>query len=301
MTFRPMLAGKVSDVNALKYPVLASQKLDGVRATVQGGKLMSRSLKPIPNRYVQEMFAWLPEGIDGELILGDPTAKDAYRQTVSVVMSDDKPADDIRLHVFDRFGDLPFSERLKAAISPINIEIMQNSARQWHAVPVQHVLIKNAEELIALEAAWLAEGHEGVMVRDPAGPYKQGRSSEREGYLLKLKQFVDSDAEVLSAFELEHNENKAKTNALGRTERSTAKAGKVLSGLMGGLNVRDCVTGVEFAIGTGFDANDRKVLWEQRDTLPGKLLKYKFFPSGSKDKPRHPVFLDWRSKEDMSK
>ena len=112
---------------------------------------------------------------------------------------------------------------------------------------------------------------------------------------------MDSDAEVLSAFELEHNENEAKTNALGRTERSTAKAGKVLSGLMGGLNVRDCVTGVEFAIGTGFDANDRKVLWEQRDTLPGKLLKYKFFPSGSKDKPRHPVFLDWRSKEDMSK
>ena len=295
MTFRPMLAGKVSDVNALKYPVLASQKLDGVRATVQGGKLMSRSLKPIPNCYVQEMFAWLPEGIDGELILGNPTAKDAYRQTVSVVMSDDKPADDIRLHVFDMFGIAGFQSRLEGALF-----VARNPCPgHGEVVAVPHTLIHCAEELLALEALWLAEGHEGVMVRSLDGPYKQGRSSEREGYLLKLKQFVDSDAEVLNAFELEHNENEAKTNALGRTERSTAKAGKVLSGLMGGLNVRDCVTGVEFAIGTGFDANDRKVLWEQRDTLPGKLLKYKFFPSGSKDKPRHPVFLGWRSKEDM--
>ena len=297
MTFRPMLAGKVSDVNALKYPVLASQKLDGVRATVQGGKLMSRSLKPIPNRYVQEMFAWLPEGIDGELILGDPTAKDAYRQTVSVVMSDDKPADDIRLHVFDMFGAAGFQSRLEGALF-----VARNPCPgQGDVEAVPHTLIHCAEELLALEALWLAEGHEGVMVRSLDGPYKQGRSSEREGYLLKLKQFVDSDAEVLNAFELEHNENEAKTNALGRTERSTAKAGKVLSGLMGGLNVRDCVTGVEFAIGTGFDANDRKTLWEQRDTLPGKILKYKHFPSGSKDKPRHPVFLAWRSKEDMSK
>ena len=296
MTFRPMLAGIVSDVNALKYPVLASQKLDGVRATVQGGKLMSRSLKPIPNVHVQKMFEWLPEGLDGELILGDPTAKDAYRKTVSVVMSDDKPANGICLHVFDKYGPGQFEARFSLACADVD-----NFANSVIARPVPHLKITTADQLITLEAQWLAEGHEGVMVRSLTGPYKQGRSSEREGYLLKLKQFVDSDAEVLSAFELEHNENEAKTNALGRTERSTAKAGKVLSGLMGGLNVRDCVTGVEFAIGTGFDANDRKVLWEQRDTLPGKLLKYKFFPSGSKDKPRHPVFLDWRSKEDMSK
>jgi DNA ligase-1 len=293
--WKPMLAGKVSDVNALRYPVLASQKLDGVRATVQGGRLMSRSLKPIPNCYVQEMFSWLPEGIDGELILGDPTAKDAYRKTVSVVMSDDKPADDVRLHVFDMFGPAGFRARLAGALF-----VARNPMPgQGEVVAVLHTLVYCVEELIALEAKWLAEGHEGVMIRSLDGPYKQGRSSEREGYLLKLKQFVDSEAVVISAYELEHNENEAKTNALGRTERSTAKAGKVLSGLMGGLNVRDLTTGVEFSIGTGFDAEDRKTMWEQRDSLPGQIVKYKAFPIGGKDKPRHPVWLGMRSKEDM--
>lgn len=51
---KPMLAGKCEGLESLKYPVLVSVKLDGVRALVIGGKVMSRSLKPIPN-------AWGPQ------------------------------------------------------------------------------------------------------------------------------------------------------------------------------------------------------------------------------------------------
>ena len=54
------------------------------------------------------MFKGLPEGLDGELIVGDPIAPDAYRQTVSVVMSDDKPADGVRFYMFDWYGTEPF-------------------------------------------------------------------------------------------------------------------------------------------------------------------------------------------------
>jgi ATP-dependent DNA ligase len=107
VTFKPLLAATVKDVQALRFPLLASQKLDGIRATVQGGRLLSRTLKEIPNRYVQEMFADLPNGLDGELIVGDPIAPDAYRQTVSVVMSDDKPADGVRFYMFDWYGTEP--------------------------------------------------------------------------------------------------------------------------------------------------------------------------------------------------
>jgi DNA ligase-1 len=60
---RPMLACK--DATGLKFPLLASAKIDGVRALVKDGKVLSRSLKPIPNRHVQEMFGSL-EGADGE-------------------------------------------------------------------------------------------------------------------------------------------------------------------------------------------------------------------------------------------
>src|SRR5216684_92514 len=106
MLFKPMLAlSKLPDFTKLRFPLLVSPKLDGVRATVQGGRLRSRSLKEIPNKNVQDLFRNLPEGTDGELIHGQPW-NDPYRRTISIVMSDDKPADGVQLYVFDRFGPL---------------------------------------------------------------------------------------------------------------------------------------------------------------------------------------------------
>jgi DNA ligase 1 len=290
MPFKPMLAGTIYDINALKYPVLVSPKLDGVRATVQGGRLLSRTLKPIPNRNVQARFAGLPEGLDGELIVGYPTSFDTYRQTVSVVMSDDKPDNCVCFHVFDRYGKGNFQERLGDVFA---------SATHRYVVPVEHVFIKSAEELETMETAWLAEGYEGVMVRSIAGAYKEGRSTVSEGILLKLKRFVDSEAEVLGAYEQEHNDNPSFTNELGRTARSSAKDGMVKTGLLGGLDVRDLTTGIEFSIGSGFTAGTRRLLWAERETLPGRIVKYKYFPVGGKDKPRHPIWLGWRDRRDM--
>ena len=55
----------------------------------------------------------------------------------------------------------------------------------------------------------------------------------------------------------------------------------------------------EFQIGTGFDAEDRKELWQQYNSgeLTGKTIKFKYFPVGVKSKPRHPVFLGFRDME----
>jgi DNA ligase-1 len=68
---------------------------------------------------------------------------------------------------------------------------------------------------------------------------------------------------------------------------------------MGCLNVRDLKSKVEFSIGTGFDADLRKHIWEGRKCVLGKIVKYKYFAGGSKDKPRFPVFLGFRDKRDM--
>ena len=54
--WKPMLATAIEDVSTIKFPVLASQKLDGIRATVQGGRLLSRSLKEFPIVHVQAFF-----------------------------------------------------------------------------------------------------------------------------------------------------------------------------------------------------------------------------------------------------
>lgn len=287
MTFKPMLAAQ-ADLRVLKYPVLASPKLDGVRAVVNERQLLSRSLKPIPNRYIADLLA-RPKlhGFDGELILGDPWGPTVYRDTVSAVMSrDGRP--ELRYYVFDLWG------------TPFNYE------ERWHellrlteklTLPVdlvESIVIENRAQLDEYEAAAVAKGFEGVMLRSPKAPYKHGRSTVSEGYLLKLKRFEDSEALVIGIEEEMHNANEAQTNELGRTKRSSAKGGLVGKGTMGALVVRDLTTGVEFNIGTGFTAEDRA-----RTEWVGKTVKYKHFPVGTKDKPRHPVYLGLRAAEDL--
>lgn len=292
--FKPMLASKITKFDQLKFPLLASVKLDGIRATVQGGQLLSRTLKPLPNKTIQKLFAGLPEGLDGELILGDPAAPDCFRKTSSKVMSPDEDAEGIVFHVFDNFSDAPFTQRLDSVHA-----IISKKLRQYPVEVVEHFRIESVQMLEQFEEELLAEGHEGVMLRSLNGPYKQGRSSEREGYLLKLKRFHDGEAEILGFEELMHNENEAETNELGRTKRSTMKDGMVPAGVLGALNVRDIISGVEFSIGTGFYAADRTTFWNMRDQLYGKLVKYKFFATGGKDKPRFPVFIGFRDKIDL--
>lgn len=291
--FKPMLASECTDTSKLKFPVYVSHKLDGVRATMQGGTLLSRSLKPIPNKAVQERFAYLPEGADGELIAGDPRDSDAYRKTVSIVMSEDKPADNVNFHVFDQFDDLfGFIVRF--------VNVIDKTCGLNSVIEVNQEHVDNEEELLEFEAKALADGHEGVMIRSMDGPYKQGRSTEKEGYLLKLKRFCDSEAEVIGFEEKMHNANEAKTNELGRTERSSHKAGLVGTGELGALLVRDLKTGVEFGIGSGYSGEQRKVLWASRSSMIGEIVKYKYFPTGSKDRPRFPVFIGMRDALDMS-
>jgi DNA ligase 1 len=72
---KPMLASPAGPL--IPYPMLLSPKLDGIRCLIINGVVCGRSLKPIPNRFVQQLFG-RPElnGLDGELIVGPPTAKE---------------------------------------------------------------------------------------------------------------------------------------------------------------------------------------------------------------------------------
>jgi DNA ligase-1 len=294
--FKPMLAGKL-DPAKLKFPVIIQPKLDGIRATVVGGKLLTRTLKEVPNRFIFDMLSKPEfEGLDGELIQGSPTAEDCYRQTVSAVMSSDGEPD-FTYYVFDVWN-CPDGYEDRAMLLEQRI-----GYGHPHIKIVNGIYASTPEELDRIEADYINAGHEGGIVRGPQSLYKQGRGTATKGDLLKLKRFVDGEAEVIDVIEELHNANEATTNALGRTERSSHKENKHGKGTMGALVVRDVVTGVEFKIGTGFDAADRTILWNQwnrdPDLLKERLVRYKSFPVGVKDKPRHPVFLGWRDRRDF--
>lgn len=290
---KPMLAAKVQDPALINFPILASPKLDGVRCLIINGQAVSRNMKPIPNAIVRDILGGLPP-MDGELIVGDPKAPDAFNRTSSGVMSRDG-APVFRFWVFDaltRDAAMPFKERLELTKS------YANSCGK-NVQLVGHKLISGVEQLLEYEAQMLLAGYEGIMIRAPDGPYKYGRSTAREGWLLKLKRFEDSEAKIVGFQELEHNRNEQTRDALGRAERSSHKANKVRADTLGALVVQDHVTGTRFNIGTGFSEAQRRSIWDERGSLLGRVVKYRFQPTGVKDAPRFPSFLGFRDPADL--
>lgn len=286
--FKPMLAAKCDDLSVVQFPVMLSPKLDGVRAVVQNGVVLSRSLKPIPNPHVQRRFRHL-EGCDGELIVGHPYAHDVFRTTTSGVMSQTGEPD-VQFYVFDNF--------IRPA-TPWWLRLDTGVGIEPYVVVVPQTICYEVDTILDLEAAYLNMGYEGVMLRARDGSYKSGRSTLREGLLLKVKRFTDDEAEVLYMEERMHNGNEATTNELGRTARSSHQANMVPTGTMGALIVRDLKTGVVFSIGTGFDDAERARWWSLEDEAVGRIVKYKHFAVGSKDKPRFPVYVGERSQLDL--
>ncbi len=284
MTFRPMLATD-ADLDKLRYSLLASPKLDGIRAVVRDGVVYSRSNKPIPNKYVQSLFSQY-EHYDGELIVGEPTAHDVYRQTTSGVMSADGEPD-VRFFVFDHVSSIS---------SPYRHRVTKLSTAK-HLVLHEQREIFDLEQLLAYEQDCLDEGYEGLILRDPSAPYKMGRSTAREGYLLKLKRMKTDEATIVGFIEREHNGNVAAINELGQTKRSSHKANKSGRGDLGALVCR--LGDVEFNIGTGFTDTERADIWADKDKYLGKLVSFNHFPIGSYDKPRHPSFKGLRNPIDL--
>ena len=285
---RPMLGTNApKDLSTLHYPMYLSPKLDGVRAIVKNGVVYSRSGKPIPNKNVQRMYGHY-HGYDGELIYGSPTDANVYNKTVSAVMTEDGPQVDF--YAFDYWDS---THTYKSRHGYLEEGIIYN----MYLVPQYEVA--SEDDVIKYEKVMLDLGYEGVMLRNPDAVYKHGRSTIKEEGLLKVKRFIDSEATVLDVHPLFRNTNEAKVDALGYTERSTCKDNLVATNLLGSIIVKDLYTGIEFSIGSGFDEQTRIDLWQQKDTLIGKIVKYKHFPVGEKDKPRFPVFIGFRAKEDM--
>lgn len=294
--FRPMLAATVDDVTQLRFPLLASPKLDGVRAVVRNGQVLGRSLKPIPNRYVQRLLGHL-EGLDGELILGPPTGVDVFQRTSSVVMSCDGTPP-IKLWAFDlTISSEVFADRL----SSITKFLRHARTSKDHAEVLPHSPVATVGVLKHLEEGWVEAGYEGVMLRDPYALYKHGRSTFKEHGLMKLKRFADAEARVVGFEPLQHNGNEATVNELGASARSSHKAGLVAQETLGALKVKVLngpFKGASCNIGTGFDSNLRRHIWMNRASWLGRVVKFKFFPAGSKDAPRFPVYLGERHAAD---
>ena len=160
-------------------------------------------------------------------------------------------------------------------------------------------LVHNFEELEEFLQVCVAQGWEGVMLRDPKAPYKEGRSTLKEGWLMKLKPFEDSEAKIVGFEEMNRNSNEPHINELGYQVRSSAKEGQVAAGCLGKLLVKDIHHGWEFSIGSGFNMALRQEIWDNREKYEDEIVHYRFQKVGMKHVPRIPVFKGFRAPEDL--
>lgn len=293
MITKPMLSGSLDESSLLKFPVLATPKLDGIRCLRIDNRTVSRKFLNIPNMYIQGMTACLPDGLDGELMVPNGT----FNQVQSAVMSEDGTPE-FEFHVFDYVSNdinKPYVERMLE----LGTLVLPSFCKL-----VLPVVINNMKELDTYEEKCLAEGYEGIMVRAPNGKYKCGRSTEKEGLLLKVKRFKDSEAEIIGFEEQLENTNEAEEDAFGRTKRSKNQAGMVGKATLGKFIVIERGdtpwNGKQFFIGTGEGLTEalRQEIWDNKEKYLGKLVTYKYQPHGVKDLPRLPISKGFRDRRD---
>ncbi len=200
-----------------------SEKLDGVRAYFNGKDFISRqgNVYPAPDFFK----AGLPDfPLDGELWMG----RKMFQKTISIVKSAGAGDrwKDITYVVFDqpthsgKFEDrMTFLLELEANIRAPYMKVL----RQEQVHHLNH-LLSRMEEVVA-------QGGEGMMIREPGSAYVVGRSST----CLKIKPFKDAEATVIG-----HKPGK-----------------KQFKGMTGSLEVR-MPDGKTFDVGSGMSHEDRR-------------------------------------------
>lgn len=279
---KPMLAATLETLDNVQFPVYLSPKLDGIRCLIHQGKAVSRSLKSIPNKYIQECLKGVPDGLDGELM-----TEGNFNTIQSNVMSEDGEPD-FYLVLFDYIMDGNYAERYAKLC-----EIVENLKNPKLKV-VSTRFVEDMDELIRLEGAYVGKKFEGVMLRNLESIYKQGRSTINEGHLLKYKRFKDAEAVIIGFEELMNNTNEQEEDNLGHSKRSSKKAGLVKSGMLGSLIMYDDINDVEFNIGTGFTQEQRKEIWKNNNKYLGREVTYTYQELTPKGIPRFPAFKAMR-------
>lgn len=300
MNFNPMLSASLDgvDLSTLRYPLLISPKLDGVRCIVWEGVAYSRNAKPIRNRFVQK-WASNHHNLDGELIVGSPTNPHCLNNTQSGVMSfDGEP--DFTFWLFDCIDapEWPADESgrvlLRREFQERLAHVQSELSGEFRIECVPHAQILGLSGLQYYEEKYLSEGYEGVMLRDPNGPYKHGRSTLREGYLMKLKRFQDGEAIVVGLEEGHVNENELTRDELGRAKRTRHSENLVPNGMVGTILVHDERWG-DLRVSPGTMSHQNRVhFWQNQHLLVGKSIHWRSFGYGVKDKPRFPRYYGIR-------
>lgn len=206
--FTCQLAHKYNDYkDKIKFPVLASTKIDGLRyiATKSGG--ITRNGKPyvsVPHIHnvLKPLFAVHPDWVvDGEVY----SEEVPFEEIVSLVKQQKPDAQQLaesaikcKLYIFDGVTD-DVNAGFETRFAEIRKEIVKlvKPSDMVSLKFVENTTVASHAELMKLHDQFVADGWEGVMIRKIGSPYENKRSKN----LLKYKSFDDSEFKIVDIIE----------------------------------------------------------------------------------------------------
>ena len=278
-----------------KYPIAPgtefwlTQKLNGVRATYCGGKLIARSGAQYNGLdHIINTIEHSPAGayvLDGELTLkdkGDMSDNEAFRMATGIINSDDADKSMIGFTVFDIIepqgfakdaSAAPYSERRR--LMDVLSQIVEGRGDLSFLPVLYHG--SDPSKIAELLEQMVEEDKEGLMLNTNV-PYRRARHKG----ILKIKRFYTMDLRIVGCEE-----------GAGR-----------LAGTLGSLMVD--YKGNVVNVGSGFTDEQRHSLWAHRHDLVGALCEVQY-KELSRDKAtdqeslQFPVFIRMRTdKTDVS-
>ena len=302
-------------IELVEFPCWVQPKIDGVRALNLQGTLTGRSLDPFEGHGITEFFSQ-PEfvGLDGEMTLGDkPNCTERLCSKTTGAMGRFKDVTemaDLHWWVFDYLAvpSLPYQSRYTLLAT----KVAELNHPRIHLVP--YAVVNNTAELNNAIAAFASQGYEGTIVRNPRAPYKEGRATKKGQQLWRVKPWSDAEILVTGITEGMSNQNAAEKSTLGRTKRSSAKAGMVPNGQVGSIqgtllaDFHDPITGIllfKKGLEITVSPNEMTVaeaidLFNHPEKIVGHIVKFQHMTHGVKDLPRFPGYKSHRLAQDMS-
>ena len=267
------------------YPVITQPKLDGDRCravSYPGAETelytseenvrtsvphVLHQIKQLRSLYCDEYDEPLPE-LDGELY-HHGTDHDTIRSIVSRTKNLHAAHETIELHIFDLCDEtINQLERLQLLMHRIGSLIIYHKLDKLRIVKPEFAHSFN--DVYSKFESYCNKGYEGIILRNPTNLYVRKRSTN----MMKFKPKKDDYYEI-TGYEEERDIYGEPKNSLGSLLCTSGDDNQL------------------FNVGSGFTSNQRKQLWRDRKSLPGKIVRisYQHLTPG-RGVPLFPVFME---------
>lgn len=177
----------------------------------------------------------------------------------------------VNLHPDHEQMDLYLFDIISEANQGVRLDLLKHLMRDFDQPNIIHVptyIAYNYEDVLDILAQCLAKGYEGIIIRDHWANYERRKSFN----LLKLKPEED-DFYLIVGY------------------REEVSIDGDLKNRLGSVWCED-QDGVRFYVGSGFGAEEREALWDDRKNLINKICHVKYTELRSNGKPTEAVIID---------